>query len=185
MTTAMNDERAPRLVAFPTMTVGALLALSEAPLVKPPPGGIAYLQPDGAHAWVLRIGEKDVVFPPGLFTAIEVMEDRIVRIQSNPHLGYLGPEAAVALVMALRRQLFDAGFVEGDALGESALATELREHGGLRACRVRAGEWMGEIRAERAIEAGTKAAEVMKLTEDACLVKLVIWDIRGAAAMIG
>ena len=87
--------------------------------------------------------------------------------------------------MALRRHGFVGGFVEGDALGESALATELREHGGLRACRVRAGEWMGEIRAERAIEAGTKAAEVMKLTEDACLVKLVIWDIRGAAAMIG
>ena len=146
----MND-RPPRLVAFPTMTVEALLALSEAPLKRPPPGGTAYLQPEGAHAWVLRIGERDIAFPPGLLTLIEAQDDRIVRIQSNPQLGYLGPEAAVALVMELRRQLGEAGFVEADALKEGALEGELREHGGFRACRIRAGEWMGEIRAESAL----------------------------------
>lgn len=185
MATDAGGDRAPKLIAFPTMTIEALLASSEARIMPPPSGEMAYLQPDGPHTWVLRAGEKDIAFPPGRFTSIETSQGRVVRIQSNPQMAYLGPAQAVARMAEVREQLTLAGFLEADTSPDDKLEREIRQSGGVRACRFRAAEWLGEVRAERAIEAGSEVGRALELTEDACLVKIMIWDIRSAAALIG
>lgn len=186
---AVDPAIAPRLIAYPTMTVEALFASAEAPLHRPPSGETAYLQPEGPHTWVLRAGDRDVAFPPGRFTSIETFEGRIVRILSDPQMEYLDPKQCVSRAADVRKQLADAGFLEADVFPEDALESEVRTLGGVRACRFRgpgqAGEWMGEVRVERMIEAGSDLAKILRMEEDACLVKITIWDIRGAAAMIG
>jgi hypothetical protein len=179
-------DRFPKLVASPGMPFDALVAASEARVPAPVFNGDAgYTGPDGPHVWVLRIGETDLEFPPSRLTTIEVGGNRAVRIRSNPLLDYLPPGAAAALTAGLRDRLRAAGFGEADAASPERIQDRLPSEGEVRACRLRAGEWMGEVRVTRVIEAKSPAGQVLGLEEDACLVSCSLWDLRGAAALVG
>lgn len=187
MTTTMTPDEYPRLVAAPAMTVDEIIAASEMQIHPPRTreGGIAYLQPNEAHRFTLRTGKRDIVFPPSLFTAIELGRGRVARLRNTPQLDYLAPDAAAALASEVRRLLREADFIEAEVLEGDALRDSVAADGEARAARVRTGEWLGEVRVERVFEAKTLAAEVMQRTEDACLVVCLLWDIRGVAALLG
>lgn len=179
-------DRLPTLVISPGMPFEAAAAASEVPL--PPPaalGDVGYTAPGGPHVWVLRAGDREVAFPPSRFTAIEVGAGRVARIRATLQLDYLSPAEAAALTGTLRGQLREAGFTEAEGVAPENLVDRLAAEGEVRACRFRAGEWMGEVRVTRVIEARGAAAGAIGLKEDACLVSCAIWDVRGAAALVG
>lgn len=176
----------PRLVASPGMPFEAIAAASDVPMVEPAPGAdVGYTQPEGPHVWVLRVGDTDIEFPASRFTTLEIAGGRAVRIHCTLSVDYLYPEPAAALTARVRERLRGAGFIEADIVPPDRITGRLPAEGEVRACRFRAGEWMGELRVKRMIEAKSPAAEAMKLEEDACLVSCALWDVRGAAALIG
>lgn len=179
-------DRLPTLVISPGMPFEAAAAASEAPLPPPAgPGDVGYTAPGGPHVWVLRIGDREIAFPPSRFTAIEVGDGRVARVRATPQLDYLSPAEAAALAGTLRELLRGAGFTEAEEVAPEKIVERLAAEGEVRACRFRAGEWMGEVRVTRVIEAGSAAARAIGLKEDACLVSCAIWDVRGAAALVG
>jgi len=176
----------PSLVASPGMPFDAVVAASE--ISVPPPassGDVGYTAPAGPHVWVLRIGDRDLVFPGSRFTTLEIGAGRVARIRCVPVLEYISPGAAAELGGLLRGRLREAGFTEVDEVEPHVIEERLPAEGEVRACRFRAGEWMGEVRVTRAIEAASEAGKSLSLGEDACLVSCTIWDVRGAAALIG
>ena len=176
----------PRLVCAPSMSLEAVSLASKARVATPAfAGGVGYCQPEGPHHWVLRVGDEDLDIGPSRLTALEIAEGRVVRIRSTLGLDYVSPAAAAEMGEQLRSRLREGGFSETDALSREIVREELVSSGGARACRLRAGEWLGEIRAQRLIEAKSAAGQILSLAEDACLVVCTLWDIRGAAALIG
>lgn len=177
--------REPRFVVAPGMSLEAVFAASEMALREPAFGEVRYLQPDGPHVWVLRVGERDIEIGPSRFTTVEIVGDRAVRIRSTFGLGYAPVTAAAAQVTEVGERLREAGFLEADVVPPGEIEERVPAEGEVRTCRLRAGEWMGEMRVMRMIEANSEAGKILSLTEDACLASMTLWDMKGAAAMIG
>ena len=177
--------REPRFVVAPGMSLKAIFGASEMALREPAFGEVRYLQPDGPHVWVLRVGERDIEIGPSRFTTVEIVGDRAVRIRSTFGLGYAPVTAAAAQVTVVLGRLREAGFLEADVVPPGEIEERVPVEGEVRTCRLRAGEWMGEMRVTRMIEAKSEAGKILGLTEDACLANMTLWDMKGAAAMIG
>jgi hypothetical protein len=115
--------------------------------------------------------------PAGLFTVLEAMDGRVIRLVVTPHVGYLDEGATLVLLESLHQRIQHKGwFLRRLRLGRTTLVARLPRTDEERVALYQHGSWRAEIRVRREIRGGTPRAAFLKLDGDAYLVTLILWD---------
>lgn len=170
------------------MRLSECAALSSASFRVPPDEKRPCLgQPSGPHKFELHDGEHGFVTPAGHFSLLEAERGVVFRTRTTPHLSYVTQEQAIGLADELGRLLQSKGWVADVWVPAPDRKLRLAKAAEDRPLSLRARGLAADVTIRRAVEANSAEGRMLRLSEDAYLVTLLIQGeaagapVRGAA----